>query len=336
MDELRIVRPTWLFAVPRIFEKIYSGSVHKAESAGRGRIFRLASRTAEDYSRASEQDAVGLGLRFRHQAFDRLVYAKLRGALGGNLAFAISGGAALGERLGHFYNGAGLTVLEGYGLTETSAGISVNRPEATRIGTVGQPIPGVSVRISRDGEILTRGRNLFRGYWNNEPATRAAFDDEGWFHTGDMGHLDVDGFLSITGRSKELIVTSGGKNVAPLVLEDRVRAHPMVSHCMVVGDGRPFIAALVTLDADQLTRWASRRGGRNDPPDVHDRELRAAVQEGIDQANRAVSRAEAIRAFVILPTDFSIETGELTPSLKIRRAVVAERYGAEVAGMYAT
>jgi len=194
----------------------------------------------------------------------------------------------------------------------------------------------VSVRISRDGEILTRGRNLFRGYWNNEPATREAFDEEGWFHTGDMGHLDADGFLSITGRRKELIVTSGGKNIAPLVLEDRVRAHPLVSHCMVVGDGRPFIAALVTLDADQQTRWASRGGGRDGPPGVPDRELRAAVQEGIDQANRAVSRAEAIRAFVILPTDFSIETGELTPSLKIRRAVVAERYAVEIAGLYAT
>lgn len=336
MDELTIVRPTWLFAVPRIFEKIYNGSVHKAESAGRGRIFHLASRTAQDYSRASEQGTVGRGLRLRHQAFDRLVYAKLRDALGGDLAYAISGGAALGERLCHFFNGAGVTVLEGYGLTETSAGISVNRPEATRIGTVGQPIPGVSVRISRDGEILTRGRNLFRGYWNNEPATRAAIDDEGWLHTGDMGHLDADGFLSITGRRKELIVTSGGKNVAPLVLEDRVRAHPLVSHCMVVGDDRPFIAALVTLDADQLTRWASRRGGgRDGTPGVHDRELRAAVQEGIDQANRAVSRAEAIRAFVILPADFSIETEELTPSLKIRRAVVAERYAAEIAGLYA-
>lgn len=336
MDELMEVRPTWLFAVPRMFEKIYNASVEKAERDGRGRIFRLASRVAEDYSRAAMRDGVPLALRLQHVLFDRLVYRKIRGVLGGRVAHAVSGGAALGERLGHFFSGAGITILEGYGLTETSAAATVNRPGAIRIGTVGQPIPGVSIRVTDNEEILIRGRVLFGGYWNGDEATRQVVDEEAWLHTGDLGHLDVYGFLSITGRSKELIVTSGGKNVAPLVLEDRVRAHRLISQCMVVGDGRPFIAALVTLDEVQYARWLAQRG-RDRPAsiDANDRELRAAVQEAIDYANQAVSQAEAIRTFSILAVDFSIEAQELTPTLKIRRKTVAEHYATEIESLYA-
>jgi long-chain acyl-CoA synthetase len=265
------------------------------------------------------------------------VYGRIRAALGGRCTAAISGGAALGERLGHFFRGAGITVYEGYGLTETSAGATVNLKDAIRVGSVGRPVPGVSVRIAEDGEILLRGPNVFGGYWHNQDATDEVFAD-GWFRTGDLGCLDEDGYLSVTGRKKELIVTASGKNVAPALLEDRLRAHPLVGQCMVVGDRQPFVGALVTVDEEAWPGWlaAHRRPAgtavaalRADPA------LRASVQEAVDDANQAVSRAESIREFRILPADFTVAGGELTPSLKVRRSEVLKRYAEEVAALYA-
>ncbi|HSJ36291.1 MAG TPA: long-chain fatty acid--CoA ligase [Acidimicrobiia bacterium] len=335
MEELQMVRPTWLFSVPRVFEKVYNGAAQKAYDEGKGRIFDLASRVAGDFSRQKEQGRVGLRTRLAHSVFDRLVYGKLRAALGGRVEHAISGGAALGERLGHFFNGIGVQVMEGYGLTETSAAAVVNPPGATRIGTVGRPIPGSTVAIADDGEVLLAGDHVFRGYWRNERATTETFEPDGWFRTGDIGSLDEDGYLRITGRKKELIVTAGGKNVAPAVLEDRLRAHPLVSQVMVVGDDRPYIAALVTIDAEEYPKWAAREGIDLSLSDARDHPaLVAAVQEAVDNANKAVSKAESIRRFRILADDFSIEGGELTPTLKIRRGVIADRHAAEIEALY--
>jgi long-chain acyl-CoA synthetase len=265
------------------------------------------------------------------------VYARLRAALGGRCEAAISGGAPLGARLGHFFRGVGVTVLEGYGLTETSPAVAVNTPDEVKIGTVGRPLPGVTVRIEDDGEILVKGDIVFRGYWNNQQATAEVLDDEGWFSSGDLGDLDDDGFLRITGRKKELIVTAGGKNVAPAVLEDRLRAHPLISQSVVVGDRRPFIAALVTIDEEAWPKWLERNGRPAGTSVAHLREdpaLVAEVQSAVDKANRAVSKAESIRAFLILPRDFSESTGELTPSLKVKRGVVHTAYAEEINAMY--
>ena len=308
------------------------------------RIFAAAVETAVTWSRSADRGASGAGpgLRLRHAAFDRLVYGKLRAAVGGEVRYAISGGAALGERLGHFFRGAGLTVLEGYGLTETTAAATVNPPGQNKIGTVGPPLPGVSVRIADDGEIQFLGPNVFAGYWRNDGATAETLDDDGWLRTGDLGTLDEDGFLRVTGRKKEIIVTAGGKNVAPAVLEDRLRAHPLISQCMVVGDGRPFIACLVTLDPEALGPW-QRSHGRGSPGQadgaapadlVRDPELLAEVQAAVDEANRAVSRAESIRRFRVLDQDFTIGNGLLTPSLKVRRADVTARYADEIEALY--
>ena len=278
-----------------------------------------------------------LPLALQHRLFDRLVYGKLRAALGGQCAAAISGGAPLGARLGHFFRGIGLTVYEGYGLTETSAGACVNLEDSIKIGTVGRPMPGVSIRIADDGEILLRGDNVFGAYWHNETATAEALDSDGWFHTGDIGAIDAEGFVTITGRKKEIIVTAGGKNVAPAVLEDRLRAHPLVSQCMVVGDQQPFIGCLVTIDPEALPAWKAAHGKpeaatvgdlREDP------QLRAEIQAAVDDANKAVSQAEAIKSFRILVTDFTEEGGELTPSLKLKRSVVLKQYADEVAAIY--
>jgi len=279
----------------------------------------------------------GPGLRLRHALFERLVYARLRAAVGGKVRFAVSGGAPLGDRLGHFFRGAGLTVLEGYGLTETSAAATVNGPARNKIGTVGKPLPGVSVRIAEDGEILISGPNVFGGYWRNPDATADVLDADGWLRTGDIGDLDDEGFLRVTGRKKELIVTAGGKNVAPAVLEDRLRAHPLVSHSMVVGDGRPYIACLITIDAEALEHWKQRNGrpataSLADLAD--DPALVAEIQTAVDDANKAVSRAESIRRFRILRSDFAEQTGHLTPSLKVRRNVVAKDFAAEIAALY--
>ncbi|MEU4773343.1 long-chain fatty acid--CoA ligase [Micromonospora sp. NPDC023644] len=336
--ELQEFRPTFVLSVPRVFEKVYNGAKQKAEADGKGRIFARAEQVAIAYSEALEtRGGPGLALRAQHALFDKLVYRKLRAALGGRCRDAISGGAPLGARLGHFFRGIGVNVCEGYGLTETSPAASANLPDATRIGSVGRPLPGVTIRIDDDGEILISGDLIFQGYWRNEAATAEALSADGWFRTGDLGQLDDDGFLSITGRKKEIIVTAGGKNVAPAVLEDQVRAHPLVSQCVVVGDRAPFIAALVTIDEEALPRWLASAGLPEDTPveKLRDHEgLRAEIQGAVDAANQAVSKAEAIKVFRILPHDFTEATGELTPSLKVKRQVVHTSYAAEIADIY--
>jgi long-chain acyl-CoA synthetase len=327
VDDLARFKPTFLLSVPRVFEKVYTGARQRAHADGKGAVFDRAEKIAIAYSEAQDTpDGPGAWLSLQHKLFDKLVYSRLRAALGGRCHSAISGGAPLGPRLGHFFRGAGLLVFEGYGLTETSPALTFNREGAMRIGTVGQPLPGVSLRISGDGEILAKGEVVFPGYWNNAEATAEVIDDDGWFHTGDLGSLDADGFLSITGRKKEIIVTAGGKNVAPAVIEDRIKAHPLVSQCLVIGDRRPFIAALITIDNDQL-----------DTPvqDITtDPNLRARIQEAIDDANKAVSKAEAVKVFRILPRDFTEASGELTPSLKVKRAVVMKEYADEIDEIY--
>jgi long-chain acyl-CoA synthetase len=338
-EALPRARPTFLLAVPRVFEKVYNAAQQQA-AAGEAtrRIFAMAADTAIAYSRAlATAQGAGAGLRLRHAIFDRLVYAKLRAAIGGNVRYSVSGGAPLGERLGHFFRGAGLTVLEGYGLTETSAAAVVNRPTRNKIGTVGLPLPGTSVRIADDGEILIAGPEVFRGYWRNEAATAEALDSDGWLRTGDIGALDNEGFLSVTGRKKELIVTAGGKNVAPALLEDRLRAHPLVSQCMVVGDNRPFIGCLITIDPEALEYWKTQHGkpATATPADLAtDPDLLADLQAAVDDANKAVSRAESIRKFRVLGSDFTESSGHLTPSLKVRRNMVTKDYAAEIEALY--
>jgi long-chain acyl-CoA synthetase len=328
-------KPTFILSVPRVFEKIYNSAEAKATADGKGKIFATAADTAIAWSTAQDTGGAGLGLKVRHGIFDKLVYSKLRDAMGGRVMYAVSGGAPLGTRLGHFFRGIGVTVLEGYGLTETTAPATVNVPDRVKIGTVGAPLPGVGIRIADDGEILIQGNNVFAAYHNNAEATSAAVLD-GWFHTGDLGELDEDGYLRITGRKKELLVTAGGKNVAPAALEDRIRAHVLVSQCMVVGDGRPFVGALITLDAEALPAWAERHGKPGTATDlVDDEDLRAEVQRAVDDANRSVSKAESIRKFTILPSDWTEEAGHLTPSLKLKRSVVMRECRAEVEALYA-
>ena len=327
-------QPTFLLSVPRIFEKVYNSSKQRAHSDGKGKIFDLAESTAITYSKALDDGGAGIFLKAQHALYDRLVYSKLRAALGGRVAYAVSGGAPLGARLGHFFRGVGITILEGYGLTETTAAGTVNTTAHLRIGTVGRPSPGVTVRIADDGEILMTGEHVFRAYWHNEDATEETKGD-GWFHSGDIGEIDAEGFVKITGRKKELIVTAGGKNVAPAVLEDRLRAHPLISQCLVVGDQKPFIACLVTIDAEALSPWAKAKGKAADVGDlVDDPDLRAEVQAAVDDANKAVSKAEAIRKFTILPVDWTEEGGQMTPSLKLKRAVVMKENVGEVDALY--
>lgn len=338
LDDLGEFKPTFVLAVPRVFEKVFNSAKAKAEGDGRGKIFDRAAQVAIDWSRAQDTGGAGLGLRVQHALFDRLVYGKLRAALGGRCLGAISGGAPLGERLGHFFRGIGVTVFEGYGLTETTAAASVNHDGALRIGTVGQPLPGVTFRIAEDGEVLIKGGIVMRGYWNNEPATKEAIDPEGFFHTGDIGELDAEGFLRITGRKKEILVTAGGKNVAPAVLEDRLRAHRLVSQCIVVGDQRPFIGALITLDEEALPQWLESKGkpaGQSVAQLREDADLKAEIDAAVKEANKAVSQAEAIRKFTILGTDFTEDNGMLTPSLKLKRSVVMKEFGDEVEALYA-
>jgi long-chain acyl-CoA synthetase len=331
-------KPTFVLAVPRVFEKVYNGAKAKAEGDGKGKIFDKAAQVAIDWSRAQDKGGAGLALKAQHTLFDKLVYGKLRAALGGRCLGAISGGAPLGDRLGHFFRGIGVTVYEGYGLTETTAAASVNHDEALRIGTVGRPLPGVDFRIADDGEVLIRGGIVMRGYWKNEEATKEAIDSEGFFHTGDLGELDSDGFLKITGRKKEILVTAGGKNVAPAVLEDRLRAHRLVSQCIVVGDQRPFIGALITLDEEALPGWLESKGKPADQTAAQvreDPELMAEIDAAVKDANKAVSQAEAIKKFTILGTDFTEDNGMLTPSLKLKRSVVMKEFDADVEGLYA-
>jgi long-chain acyl-CoA synthetase len=340
VDDLQAFRPTFLLAVPRVFEKLYGTAKHRAHAEGKDFIFDRAERVAVAYSEVLDTVAgPSLVLALRHWVYERLVYRKFRAALGGDCTAAISGGAPLGEKLAHFFRGAGITIYEGYGLTETSPAIAVNRVGAIRVGTVGRPLPGMTVRISDDGEILVHGENVFRGYWNNGSATDEAKDGDGWFHTGDLGDLDEDGYLRVTGRKKELIVTAGGKNVAPAVLENRLRGHPLVSQSVVVGDRQPFIAALVTIDEDAFPSWKAAHGkpAQATVADLReDEELRGEVQKAVDAANLAVSKAESIRSFRILPRDFSEATGELTPSLKVKRNVVMKEYADEIAAIYSS
>ncbi|MBX6383756.1 MAG: long-chain fatty acid--CoA ligase [Microbispora sp.] len=330
--DLREFKPTFLLGVPRVFEKVYNAAEQKATEEGKGKIFHAAVRAAIEWSKAESSGGAGLGVRFKRALFDKLVYGKLRAATGGALTAAVSGGSALGERLGHFFRGVGIEVFEGWGLTETSAPSTVNIPGANKIGTVGKPFPGVSIRIADDGEILVKGRHVFDGYWNNERATKEAIDPEGWFHTGDVGQLDEDGYLSITGRKKEIIVTAGGKNVAPAPLEDAIRAHRLISQVMVVGDGKPFIGALVTLDPEAVEQWKQAKGKTEVSPS--DPEILAEVQQAVDDANRMVSKAEQIKKFVILDGDLTEESGHLTPSMKVKRSVVMRDFAKQIDELY--
>lgn len=335
--DLASFKPTFVLAVPRIFEKIYNGAEAKAEAAGKGKIFRKAADVAIAYSEALDKKHMSPILKLKHGLFDKLVYSKIRAGMGGRVEAAISGGAPLGVRLGHFYRGAGITVLEGYGLTETTAGATLNLMGAHRVGSVGRPIPGTSVKIADDGEVLIRGPIVMDGYWQNNAANDEVFDSERWFKSGDLGKLDEDGFLYIVGRKKELIVTAGGKNVAPAVLEDRLRAHPLVSQCMVVGDNQPFIAALVTVDPDALKAWVAnnKKEGASMNDLVNDPDLIAVIQTAVDDANKAVSKAESIRKFTLLPTDFTIAGGHLTAKLSVKRHVVAKEFAKEIEALFA-
>jgi long-chain acyl-CoA synthetase len=333
--DLASFKPTFVLAVPRIFEKVYNGAEAKAEAAGKGKIFRKAAEVAIAYSENLDAKKFKPLLSLKHKLFDALVYSKIRNGLGGRVEAAISGGAPLGARLGHFYRGAGVTILEGYGLTETTAGATLNLSSDLRIGSVGRPIPGTSIKIAEDGEVLIGGAIVMRGYWQNDAANQEVFDGQ-WFKSGDLGRLDEDGFLYITGRKKELIVTAGGKNVAPAVLEDRLRAHPLVSQCMVVGDNQPFIAALITIDADMLKGWiaANNKTGATVETLVNDPDLISVIQTAVDEANKAVSKAESIRKFAILAEDFTIAGGQLTAKLSVKRHVVAQQYAETIEGLY--
>jgi long-chain acyl-CoA synthetase len=324
---LAVFKPTVVVSVPRVFEKVYNTAEQNAADDGKGQIFKIAAQTA-----------VGLVLRAKHAVFDRLVYHKLRAALGGDCHAAVSGGAPLGARLGHFYRGVGLTIYEGYGLTETSAAITVNQvqPGGVKIGSVGILVPGNSLRIADDKEVLVRGGVVFDGYWHNEQATQEAFAD-GWFKTGDLGAIDEDGFLTITGRKKELIVTAGGKNVAPALLEDQLRSHPLISQALVVGDAKPFIGALITIDPEAFTGWKERNGKRANASVgdlATDPDLMAEIETAVKRANLTVSHAESIRKFRILPVDFTEDTGELTPTMKVKRNVVAEKFASDIEAIY--
>jgi len=333
---LESFKPTFLLAVPRVFEKVYNSSEQKAEGGGRGKIFRTAADVAIAHSKALDAGKVPLGLALKFAVLDRLVLSKIRAAMGGNVRFAVSGSAPLGLRLGHFYRSLGVTVLEGYGLTETTAPLTVNRPSNFKIGTVGPPLPGLSVRIAADGEIQAKGIGIFGGYWNNEEATRETFDGE-WFRTGDIGELDDEGYLTITGRKKEIIVTAGGKNVSPTQLEDPIRANPIVGQVVVVGDQKPFISALITLDDEMLPVWLNNNGEdatQSVEEAATNPKVIAEVQRAVDHANATVSRAESIRKFVILPHDLTEASGHLTPKLSIKRNVILKDYADTIEGIY--
>lgn len=329
--------PTYILAVPRVFEKIYNSADAKAGHGVKLKLFRWAAKTAITYSRALEEpDGPTAALKAQHALADRLVLHKLTQLLGGKLEFAVSGGAPLGERLGHFYRGMGVNILEGYGLTETTAPLACNLPARSKIGTVGVAFPQTSIRIDDDGQIHAKGEHVFHGYWNNPEATAEVLDADGWFATGDLGSLDDDGYLRITGRAKEIIVTAGGKNVAPTLLEDRLRGHPIISQVLVVGDGKPFIGALVTLDPEMLPGWLANHGL---PPltveqAARDERVLAAIDRAVTRANEAVSRAESIRKFAVLTEEFTEANGLLTPSLKIKRKPAVERFSKEIAELY--
>ena len=335
--DLASFKPTFVLAVPRIFEKIFNGAEAKADAAGKGKIFHKAAEVAIAYSKALDTKKISPLLKLQHGLFDKLVYAKIRAGLGGRVEAAISGGAPLGERLGHFYRGAGIRVLEGYGLTETTAGATLNLTSAHRVGSVGKPIPGTTIKIAEDGEVLIKGPIVMQGYWQNDAANKEVFDSNGYFKSGDLGKIDEEGYLSIVGRKKELIVTAGGKNVAPAVLEDRLRSHPLISQCMVVGDNKPFIAALITIDPDAIKPWAvaNKKEGASIADLAKDPTLQAVIQTAVDETNKAVSRAESIRKFIILPVDFTIAGGHLTAKLSVKRHVVSQQFAREIDELFA-
>ena len=334
---LAVFKPTLVVSVPRVFEKVYNTAEQNARDGGREKMFAAAVDTAIGWSQAQDAGGASLLLKAKHAVFDRLVYGKLRAALGGNCRAAISGGAPLGARLGHFYRGVGLVIYEGYGLTETSSAITVNQVGHVKVGSVGKLLPGNAMRLGDDGELLVSGGVVFGGYWHNESETDAVFSD-GWFHTGDLGAIDDEGFLTIVGRKKEIIVTAGGKNVAPALLEDRLRAHPLISQALVVGDAQPFIAALITIDPEAFVGW-KQRAGKEASASVgdlaQDPALLAEIDGAVTDANQAVSHAESIRKFRILAVDFTEDTGELTPTLKVKRKVVAEKFAGDIDALYA-
>ncbi|MEJ5867913.1 long-chain fatty acid--CoA ligase [Pseudokineococcus sp. 5B2Z-1] len=334
--DLPTFQPSFVLAVPRVFERVYETARRRATTEGKGAVFQRAADVASAWSRAQDTGRPGLLLRAQHALFDRLVYGKLRAALGGRAEWAVSGGAPLGERLGHFYRGIGLTILEGYGLTETTAATTVNTPRDQRVGSVGRALPGTELRISEAGEVQVRGGHVFREYLGNAQATREVLDDDGWFATGDLGSLDADGYLTITGRSKDILVTSSGKNVSPGPLEDSLRAHPLVSQAVVVGDGRSSVGALVTLDQEALDAWLTQSGRPAAPAAdlVEDPDLLAELRRAVDAANESVSSAEGIRRLRVLPVDLTEEGGQLTPSMKVKRGVVLEEFADEVEAMY--
>lgn len=338
VDDLQSYKPSFLLAVPRVFEKVYNAAKAKAEDGGKGKIFAAGENVAVEWSKAAMTGNVPLSLKLKRALFDKLLYGKIKAAMGGNVEYAVSGGAPLGAHLGHFFYGIGVQILEGYGLTETTAPVSVNTPDQIKIGTVGRPLPGNAVKIADDGEILTKGVCLFRGYHNLPELQEESFTADGWFKTGDVGNIDADGFLTITGRKKEIIVTAGGKNVAPAQLEDQIRADALVAQVLVVGNERPFIAAVITLDKETLPAWLKRHGISEDTPIddlVKHPQVLEYLQKRVDRANESVSRAEQIKKFVVLADELSVESGHLTPSLKLRRANVMKDYEQVIEDLYA-
>ncbi|MDQ3710231.1 MAG: AMP-dependent synthetase/ligase, partial [Actinomycetota bacterium] len=331
VDDLATFRPTFLLSVPRVFEKVFNAAQRKAEGPKR-KVFDFAVATSRQWATAPHPGPV---TNLKRAVADRLVYSKLRAALGGRVRYCVSGGAPLAEHLAYFFNAAGITLLEAYGLSETSAASALNSPSKMRLGTVGRPNAGSEFRVAADGELLQRGPGVFAGYWQNDKATAEVLDDDGWFHTGDLGEIDDDGYITITGRKKEIIVTAGGKNVAPAVLEERLKSHHLVSQAVVVGDNRAFVAALVTLDPDELAAFAKTHELSGSPAELTENQtVRAEVDTAVERANQAVSRAESIRRVAVLPRDFTIEDGEMTPTLKLKRAAIAEHFADEIEELY--
>jgi long-chain acyl-CoA synthetase len=335
-DELPMARPTTVVAVPRVFEKVFNTAQQKAHAERKGAIFDRATEVAIRYSRQRVGGRVRPTTALAHKLFDRLVYGKIRAAFGGDLRTAVSGGAPLGGRLTLFFDGIGVRIFEGYGLTETSPTLTVNRADAWKPGTVGQPVAATEIRIADDSEVLARGPQVFSGYWRDQASTDEVLESQGWFRTGDIGELDDDGFLRITGRKKDLIITAAGKNIVGAPLEDQLAAHPLISQAVVIGDRRPFISALLALDEEAAGRWADTRGRSDASMEelARDPDLRAELQAAVDDVNRSLSRAESIRKFVVVPRDLSIEAGELTPTLKVRRATVEQTYADEIEALY--
>lgn len=334
-EELAMVRPTMVVAVPRVLEKVFTSAEQRAQGEGRGPLFDKSVEVAIRWSENQAAGRINLINGLAHAVLVRIVYRRIRAIFGGRMRFAFSGGGPLGERLTHFFNGVGVRVFEGYGLTETSPTLTVNRADAWRPGTVGKPLAGTSIRIADDGEILAKGPQVFQGYWHDQASTSNTVDGD-WLRTGDVGALDDDGFLRITGRKKEIIVTAAGKNVAPAPLEDRLRAHPLISQAVAVGDARPFIAALIVIDEEAVTAWAAdRRFADTSVGELAESSsLRAVIQSAVDDANRSVSRAESIRRFAVLSEALTVAGGELTPTLKIRRAVVQTKYRPVIEQLY--